>query len=172
MVALPNTYKTADLPDTSGGGVVLIPPGKYNAVIVNSELKPTSKGDGHFLALTVVITQGPHANTEFVERLNIINPNQTAVEIAYKTLARIAEAVGMDTTPSDSVQLHNKPLIIEVETEAGKPYTKDGVERQGKDKSFIKRYHSATSGVASSAPFAAPAAQAAAGAPGKPPWAK
>lgn len=175
MVALPQTYNTADLPDT-GGNLVHIPPGKYPAVIVSSELKPTSKGDGQFLALTTIITQGQYANTEFVERLNIINPNQTAVEIAYKTLARISEAVGMTQTPTESTQLHNKPLMIEVETEAGKPWKdNEGIERQGKDKSIIRRWHPANGGVpASGAPFAPPAAAApqAAGSPGKPPWAK
>ena len=140
MVALPQTYNTADLPD-SGGGMVLIPQGQYQAVIVESELKPTSKGDGQFLAMKVVITQGQHQNTEFIERLNIINPNPIAVEIAYKTLARISEALGMSQTPTDSNQLHNRPLMIQIETEAGKPYTdNNGEQREGKDKSIIKKY--------------------------------
>jgi len=140
MVALPKIYNTADLPDT-GGAMPLIPAGQYQAIIVGSELKPTSKKDGHFLALDIVITQGQYAHTEFTERLNIINPNDTAVQIAYKTLARISEAVGMNQTPQDSNQLHNKPLIIEVATEAGKDWTDDkGEKRTGKDKSIIKKY--------------------------------
>lgn len=139
MVALPQQYNTADLPDSAD--VVHIPDGNYKAVIVNSELKETSNRQGQYLALTVVITEGQYANTEFIERLNIINQNETAVQIAYKTLARISEAVGMTTTPSDSNELHNKPLIIGVGTEEGKPWTdKDGVEREGKDKSVIKKY--------------------------------
>jgi len=111
MVALPNVYNTADLPD-SGGGLPLIPAGKYTAIIVDSELKETSSRNGHLLALKLVITQGDYRDTEFTERLNIINPNETAVKIAYQTLARISEAVGMNQTPSDSTQLHNKPLVI------------------------------------------------------------
>ena len=172
MVALPQTYKTSDLPDT-GGNVVLIPQGDYQAVIVKSELTPTKDNTGQFLALTVVITQGQFANTEFIERLNIINQNAQAVEIAYKTLARISEAVGMTQTPSDSTQLHNKPFIVTVETEAGKPYTKDGVERMGKDKSIIKKYK-ALPNVGTVAPFGQPAAiaQASAGGVSTPPWAK
>lgn len=169
MVTLPQSYNVSDLPDT-GGNIVLIPPGDYQAVIIKSELKPTKDNTGQFLALTVVITQGQFQNTEFTERLNIINQNAQAVEIAYKTLARISEAVGMSTTPSDSVQLHNKPLIVTVETEVGKPYTKDGVERQGKDKSIIKKYKSVP-GVGTVAPFGgAPAAVA--GGVSTPPWAK
>ena len=168
MVALPHVFKTADLPD-SGGGIVHIPDGKYQAVIVESELKPTSKNDGQFLLLKLVITQGPQANTELFERLNIINPNNTAVEIAFKTLARISEAVGMDSTPSDSKELHNKPLIIDVGTEAGKPWKdKEGVEREGKDKSIIKKYLPVGSGVVG----VTGAAQASAPAANKLPWQK
>jgi len=140
MVALPQVFETKDLPDT-GGNMPLIPPGQYQAVIVESEMKATKNGAGQMLVLKQVITQGQYANTEFIERLNIINNNQVAVEIAYKTLARISEALGMAKTPQDSMELHNKPLIIQIETEAGTPWKDDkGVERQGKDKSIIAKY--------------------------------
>lgn len=175
MVALPQTFKTADLPDT-GGKTVHIPEGQYQAVIVESTLEDTSNKSGKFLKLKLVITQGQYANTELFERLNVVNPNQQAVEIAYKTLARISEAVGMDTTPSDSNQLHNKPLLITVETEKGTPWKdKDGVERQGKDKSVIKKYHPLPKTGVASGGFAQPAASVApqAAASGStPPWAK
>lgn len=157
MVALPQTYNTADLPDT-GGSLPLIPNGQYPAVIVASELKATKNNDGHYLALTVVITHGQYQGTEFIERLNIINKNIKAVEIAYKTLARISEAVGMQQTPSDSVQLHNKPFFIDVATEAGEAYKDNsGVERMGKDKSYIKKYLPVPNAVKSgvSSPFSA-----------------
>lgn len=140
MVALPQQYNTADLPDT-GGNIVLIPQGQYQATIVKSEMVENKAKTGSFLALTVVITQGDYANTEFTERLNVVNPNETAVQIAYKTLARISEAVGMNRTPADSTELHNKPFMIEVQTKAGEPYKdNNGVERQGKDQSEIKKY--------------------------------
>ena len=139
MALLPATYNCADLPDT--GGVVKIPDGQYKAVIIDSELKPTSNGNGQFLALKIVITEGQFQDTEFTERLNIINQNTKAVEIAFKTLARISEAVGMSQTPQDSATLHNKPLIIVVGTEAGKDWKdNDGVMHTGQDKSVIKKY--------------------------------
>ena len=139
MALLPQTYNCADLPDT--GGVVKIPDGQYKAVIIDSELKTTSTGNGQFLALKIVITEGQFQDTEFTERLNIINPNSKAVEIAFKTLARISEALGMAQTPQDSAVLHNKPLIIVVGTEAGQDYKdKEGVTHTGQDKSVIKKY--------------------------------
>lgn len=171
MAQLPQQYNTADLP--SGQGVVLIEPGQYQAVIVESEMKPTSSGLGQFLALKLVVTQGKYANTEFTERLNIVNENQKAVEIAYKTLARISEAVGMTRTPADSVELHNKPFMIEVATEAGKPWTdRDGVQRDGSDKSIIKKYLPMPKVGAFSAAATAPAvAQGQAAPASSPPWA-
>lgn len=174
MVALPQQFNTADLPDT--GGMVLIPAGQYQAVIVESQLVQTKDKNGQFLALKVIITQGQYQGTEFTERLNIINQNPKAVEIAYKTLARISEALGMNRTPNDSNELHNKPLMIEVATEAGNEYTDNqGNKQMGKDKSVIKRYlPMPQAGNAFSAPqagapapqtFAAPPAQQQAQAP-------
>lgn len=139
MVALPQQFNTADLPDT--GGMVLIPAGQYQAVIVESVLTPTKNGQGQFLALKVIVTQGQYQGTEFTERLNIINQNPKAVEIAYKTLARISEALGMNRTPNDSNELHNKPLMIEVKTEEGNEYTDNqGNKQMGKPKSIIGKY--------------------------------
>jgi hypothetical protein len=161
MVALPQSYDTASLPDT-GGALPLIEPGQYQAVIVKSEFKETSKKTGSYLELTNVITQGQHKGTEFIERLNIVNQNPQAVEIAYKTLARISEAVGMTRTPNDSNELHNKPFIMEIGTEAGTEYTDNqGAKKMGKDKSIIKKYlplpgagfAGSHSGAASPSPF-------------------
>ena len=175
MVALPIQYNVADIPDT--GGATLIPEGQYQATIVKSELLQTKSGDGQFLALTVVVTKGPHVNTEFTERLNIINKNQAAVQIAFKTLARISEAVGMTQTPSDSVQLHNKPLLIDVVTEKGEEWTdKNGIKHPGSDKSVIKKYRALPkqAPVFQAAPVAAPAAfdgdEPTTSAPATPPW--
>ncbi len=178
MALLPQTYNTADLPDT-GGKTVCIPEGNYQAVIVDSEFKPTSKGDGQFLALKVVITQGQYANTEFTERLNIINPNPKAVEIAYKTLARISEAVGMTQTPNDSAHLHNKPIMIEIKNKVSDDWKNDkGETIKGKEQSEIKKY-SPLPKVGGVGGFSAPAnhtpsfvTQAQTSAPATPPWAK
>jgi hypothetical protein len=183
MAAIPQTFRTADLPD-SGGGNVHIPDGQYTAIIVSSEFKPTKDSQGQYLALKVVITQGQYANTEFTERLNLVNKSADAVNIAYKTLARISEAVGMTTTPSDSTQLHNKPFLLDVGTEAGKMKENDPAVKWP-DKSVIKKYHPlpAVGGFgapafAASAPVASPfgaapaLAQPTGSAPVVAPWAK
>lgn len=169
MAALPQIFKTADLPDT--GGVVKIPDGQYHAVIVESELKPTKDGGGQFLALKIVITEGQYTNTEFIERLNIVNKNQTAVDIAFRTLARISEAVGMTSTPQNSEELHGKKFLVDIGTEKGKPYTgNDGEEKQGSDKSIIKKYHPIPKVGGASSNAAVTTTTTAASTTGKMPW--
>lgn len=165
MVALPETYNTADL-QSSGGKLPLIPDGKYQAIILSSEMRDTKNKDGQYLQLNIVITQGQYEGTEFVERLNIINKSELAKQIAYTTLARISEAVGMTKTPGNSNDLHNKPFILEVRTKKGEKWTdREGVERDGSDRSEIYKYH----------PMANPGAAAAQSGPAQsitPPWSK
>lgn len=141
MVQLNQQYNVNDEYVQGGGsGPVLIPEGVYKAIIVNSEMKQTKTG-GQMLVFKYVITEGQYANTEFYDRLNIINNNATAVQIAYKTLARISEACGLSKTPSDSNQLHNVPLMIEVKTRKAEPWQdNEGNMREGKDQSEIKGY--------------------------------
>ena len=173
MAQLPQQYNTADLPDTGGSKIVLIPDGQYQAVIVESDFKETSNRQGQYLQLKVVITQGQYQNTEFIERLNIINQNPKAVEIAYKRLARISEAVGMTTTPRDSVELHNKPFMIETKTVNDGDWKNDkGETVSGKDKSEIKAFHKMPQigGVSGFAPQPVNPAQVTA--PNTPPWAR
>jgi len=125
------------LANAGGGSMPHIPDGTYKGIIVDSELKD-SKNGGKFLALKVILSDGQYANTEFTERLNIVNSNDTAVKIAYETLARIAKAVGLATLPNDSTMLHNRPMMVKVVTEAGTPFVaKDGSQQQGKDKSVL-----------------------------------
>ena len=101
----------------AGGKNVLIPEGIYKAMFVEGSLADTKGGTGKMLVMKAVITEGPHAQTEFTERLNIVNDSATAVKIALETLARIAKAVGLSTTPSNSDALLRKPLLIAVKTE-------------------------------------------------------
>jgi hypothetical protein len=90
-----------------------IPAGKYVAVITDSEMKPTKTGAGQFLKFTFQVTEGPFKNRLLWARLNLDNPNATAVQIARGELSAICRAVGV-LAPNDSVELHNLPLVIHV----------------------------------------------------------
>jgi hypothetical protein len=90
-----------------------IPAGKYEAVIIDSEEKPTKSGVGSYLQLTFQITDGEYRGRFLWARLNLDNPNKTAVKIARSELSSICRAVGV-MTPRDSSELHNLPLVITV----------------------------------------------------------
>jgi hypothetical protein len=90
-----------------------IPAGKYHAVITESDMKSTKSGKGSLLQLKFQITDGEFKNRILWTRLNLDNPNKTAVAIARAQLSAICRAVGV-MAPNDSGELHNLPLIITV----------------------------------------------------------
>ena len=91
----------------------VLPAGEYEAVIVASSYEPTQNGRGKFLKLELQILNGEYQNRKLFDRLNLINPNDQAVQIARGTLSAICRAVGV-MTPNDSFELHNRPLRIKV----------------------------------------------------------
>jgi hypothetical protein len=90
-----------------------LPAGRYQAAIVDSEMKPTKAGTGNFLQLTFQVLDGPHKGRLLWARLNLDNPNATAVQIARAELSAICRAVGV-MAPRDSTELHNLPLLVSV----------------------------------------------------------
>ena len=90
-----------------------IPAGKYLAAITESEMKPTKNGSGNYLQMTFTVLDGEFKNRVLWARLNLSNPNATAVKIARSELSALCRAVGV-LQPRDSVELHNIPLLITV----------------------------------------------------------
>jgi len=90
-----------------------IPADKYLAAITDSEMRPTKSGVGSYLQLTFTILEGEYKNRVLWARLNLNNPNATAVKIARSELSAICHAVGV-LQPRDSVELHNLPVVISV----------------------------------------------------------
>lgn len=130
-----------------------VPAGKYLAVITASEMKPTKKGTGQYLELTCQIIEGEHKGRNLWARLNLANPDATAVKIARAELSAICRAVGV-LAPKDSTELHNLPLVIKV-----------GVKNRddnGEQTNVIKGYEK--KGATNSQPAAISAGA------GKPPW--
>lgn len=91
----------------------LLPDGWYQAMIIDSEVKPTKAGTGHYLQMTIEVTDGEHAGRYVWDRLNLDNPNETAVAIAQETLAQICHAVGV-LDPKETEELHHKPMEVRV----------------------------------------------------------
>jgi hypothetical protein len=105
----------------------VIPAGKYHVQIVNSEMRTTKSGSGQYLWLELSIMDGPYAERRLFERLNLVNQNDKAVEIAQRTLSTICHATGQMSV-SDSEQLHNRSMIANVKVRLAGP-DKSGVMR-------------------------------------------
>jgi len=91
----------------------VLPPGKYLAQIVASEMRVTKDGHGQYLYLEIDILEGPYAGRKLFDRLNLVNDHPDAVQIAQRTLSSICRAVGKMQV-SNSEQLHLIPLIADV----------------------------------------------------------
>lgn len=145
-----------------------IPAGEYKAIIVASEVKTTSAGDGEYLKLELQIVEGKFENRKLWDNLNLKNPNDLAVKIARGTLTSICKAIGKSHV-EESEELHNKPLFIKVAIEKRRD--------TGEDQNKIKGYKAVNgNGNGHSAPTEPQLSQAGPPATGgkKPPspWAK
>lgn len=148
-----------------------LPEGQYVVIATASEMKPTKSGTGQFLQFTFEVLDGPQKGRKLWARLNLVNPNQTAVDIAQRELGAICRAVNV-IKPSDSAELHNKPMLITVAVE---------IDDRKRESNIIKKYEPVAAGAPVAAPasaggapwggqVAAPAVAQAAAATPTPPW--
>lgn len=91
----------------------VLPSGKYKVEVVNSEMRPTKDGCGTYLWLEMSILEGEFAGRKLFDRLNLVNGNQQAVDIAQRSLSALCHAVGK-LAISDSEELHFQPVIASV----------------------------------------------------------
>ena len=77
--------------------------------------------------------------------LNLVNPNQQAVEIAQRELASLCEACGLDEI-EDSTELHGIPHYIKLAIKAA--------DAQWPAKNIIKGYKAEDDAPAEANPFA------------------
>jgi hypothetical protein len=133
-----------------------IPAGKYVAVITEDEMKDTRNGKGRYLQFTFEIVEGEYSGRKLWARLNLENENMEAVKIARADLSAICRAVNV-LKLSDTVDLHNLPLVISVKLKKDKET--DELRNE------IKGYESKQA-YTSNTRVAAPAA----GAPATAPW--
>ncbi|MEK7269858.1 MAG: DUF669 domain-containing protein [Planctomycetota bacterium] len=95
-----------------------LPPGKYVAVLMESDLKATKSKNGRYLELSFQILEGEYQGRKLWSRLNLENPSQEAVRIARSELSSLCRAVGV-LSPKDSVELHDIPLVLTVRQKVG-----------------------------------------------------
>jgi hypothetical protein len=110
--------------------IEVLPPGKYPAQIVNSEMRETKTG-GQMLWLEMEIVDGTAKGRKLWDRLNLVNSNTQAVEIAQRTLSAICHAAGK-LQVSDSEELHFKQMLVTVKVKPAGP-DKQGVHREAQN---------------------------------------
>jgi len=97
----------------------VLPPGKYAAQIVKSDIRTTKDGMGQFLQLEIDVLDGPYKGRKLFDRLNLVNANPQTVEIAQRTLSAICHATGRMQV-QDSQELHLIPFIADVQVQPPK----------------------------------------------------
>ena len=148
----------------------LLPKGDYLCMAIASELKPNSKRTGDYLQITFEVLDGPCKGRKIWDRLNIRNANKTAEKIAMEALNALCMATGV-LHLQDSDQLHNLPVVLKVDIEAGR----DGYDDQNRVKGYVAAGNGGVTRAAASPaqqpqPQAAAAPAAAGG--GAPVWKK
>ena len=117
MAVLPTTFDANTVEPNAPRN--LLPPGNYTVQIVRSDMRYTKNGAGQYLELEMAVVDGEHAQTRIFDRLNLVNSNQQATDIANRTLSSICHATGKMTV-SDSTQLHHISMIATVAIEPAK----------------------------------------------------
>ncbi|NBV89620.1 MAG: DUF669 domain-containing protein [Betaproteobacteria bacterium] len=128
-----------------------LPKGHYTAVVMDSDVKTTQKGDGQYIAVTFQIIEGEFANRRVWQNINVSNPNKQAEDIGRSELAALCFACGVDKL-SDTEQLHDIPLGIDV-----------GIDKKDPERNRVMGYsklEATTAKSAAVAPSATPKASA------------
>lgn len=113
-----------------------LPEGPYTVIATSSEMKPTKSGTGQYLQFVFEVLDGPQHGRKLWARFNLINPSPAAVDIANRELGALCRAVGV-IKPTESAELHNKPLIVEVAVE---------VDDRRRESNSIKKYMQVSGG--------------------------
>jgi hypothetical protein len=117
MAKLGTTFDASSVDPTMPFEV--LPPGRYLVQIVASEMRPTKDGAGQYLWLELDVLEGEYQGRKLFDRLNLVNPNPTAVEIAQRTLSAICHATGKMQV-QDSDELHLIPMMVDVKVQPPK----------------------------------------------------
>lgn len=140
------------------------PTGWYLAVMEKSEMKPNSSGTGNYLETIFSVIDGVFKDTKIYHLLNLDNPNEKAMQIAYGQLSAICHSVNYLVIQNDTSELHNKPLKINVKlVEAEGNYAE-----KNEIKAFKPTSHETPPSPTKHEPKAAAAAPKAAWTPGAP----
>lgn len=130
MGNLSDVIENRDVAPQNYGDFEPLPPGKYRAHIINSEVKTTAKG-GLMLKCEWLIMDSGYEGRKVWNQFNIVNDSEKAQVIGRGQLSSLARACGKVGIPEDSTELHEIQHIIKVGIESSLGYP---------DKNVIKGY--------------------------------
>lgn len=104
-------FDATNIAPATGAGA--IPAGEYPVIIVNTDMKPTRDNTGQYLEVQMEVIDGPQKGAQVYDRLNLVNQNPKAQEMAQRQLSAICHAIGV-LTFRDTVELHNRPLLAKL----------------------------------------------------------
>jgi hypothetical protein len=91
----------------------VIPNGDYKAVVSKAERKNNKASTGWFWELTFTLLEGDHEGKTVIHRFNMVNDNDTAVQIGRSQMKKFLETI-KNLSPKDESYLCNIPVIITV----------------------------------------------------------
>lgn len=97
-----------------------VPEGEYLARIVASEMKATKNSQGKYLQLEFDLMTPGFTTRKVWTRLNLVNANSSAVEIAERELKSICDAAGVGAI-QDSNVLHGRPMVLKLKVTPATP---------------------------------------------------
>jgi len=89
-----------------------LPEGWYEVMITESAIETTKKGGQALKLVYQVLDDGFNGRLAW-DRLNLVNDNPTAVQIAERALSAICRAVGVGVL-DDTTDLHEKPFGVKL----------------------------------------------------------
>jgi hypothetical protein len=113
MAGLGNKFNAQEH-DTEQRDYENLPDGIYRLEVTQSEVKPTSKGDGTILSLRYGVIEPEQFKGRLIfGNITLENPNSQAQEIGQKQLASLCRAIGVSEI-SDSDELHFQAFVAKV----------------------------------------------------------
>lgn len=136
----------------------ILPAGEYVMQIIKSERRDTKAGTGWYLQLEFDVLSGPcPPGRKFWDRLNLVNANDQAQQIAQRQFHALYTAMGFDIPPSDSEELHFKPVRVVIKHKENK---QGGLDAQAKYLPAGQQPAQRVAAAPATAPVAAPAGAA------------
>ena len=171
MAFLDQPINAADLPEDTGGDYSPLPPGDYQTVIKDAELKPTNDGTGQYIKLRLDVTGPTHAGRVVFSNINIRNKSSAAEQIGRAQLGALMKAIGLATL-QDTDQLIGGNVTVKLAIREARTDPATGKTYEASNE--VKAYKGTDGAMPSAAPAGMPKASAAPAAPAKaaPPWMK